>query len=504
MDVALARVLDDLRRAAHEVDPRTPVGIEGTQMPHAFGGYDLWRLAQALDWVEPYDIGNNIEMLRSFAPRLPFVTTAFARGQWEKHRIWYELLHGARGNIIWDEKFEMAPDGGKPGPRGDEVAPYYNEVRNGIGALLIQSERQSDPVAIHYSQPSLRVEWMLAQREKGDAWVKRSSSKERLDSEFLRLRESYCKLVEDLGLQYRFVSYAQVEDGELLRRGYRVLVLPRSTALSAAEAREIKAFVAQGGAVIADGEPGRFDEHGRKLTEPSLAGVAMTRWNALPYYQDRLLGKESDLRREAATVFEHTGVGPQFVVAGDAVGIETHTFRSGAVSIVALLSNPELRVDELGPPEFKSNGRFEKARSVRLVLPREYYAYDIRAGKTLGKRNDVSLTLDPYEPAIFAVSPTPVPPLRLSLPKTATRGEIVPVAFRFDRTPPGGRQVLHIDVLDPSGKLHRDYSGNVLVTGGAGVRPIPLAVNDPAGNWTIRVHDVISGQHVEMSLPVRD
>jgi hypothetical protein len=27
--------------AIRAVDPRTPVGIEGTQMPHAFGGYDL-------------------------------------------------------------------------------------------------------------------------------------------------------------------------------------------------------------------------------------------------------------------------------------------------------------------------------------------------------------------------------------------------------------------------------------------------------------------------------
>ncbi len=41
-----------------------------------------------------------------------------------------------------------------------------------------------------------------------------------MDSEFLRLRESYCRLVEDLGLQYRFVAYGQLEQGELLKRGY--------------------------------------------------------------------------------------------------------------------------------------------------------------------------------------------------------------------------------------------------------------------------------------------
>jgi hypothetical protein len=49
-----------------------------------------------------------------------------------------------------------------------------------------------------------------------------------------------------------------------------VLVLPRSSALSAAEARAIAEFVAQGGTVIADGVPGAYDEHSRKLERPQL------------------------------------------------------------------------------------------------------------------------------------------------------------------------------------------------------------------------------------------
>ena len=31
-------------------------------------------------------------------------TTSFATGPWEKHRVWYEMLHGNRGLIIWDDK----------------------------------------------------------------------------------------------------------------------------------------------------------------------------------------------------------------------------------------------------------------------------------------------------------------------------------------------------------------------------------------------------------------
>ena len=127
------------------------------------------------------------------------------------------------------------------------------ELRDGLGALIVNSRRLSDPIAIHYSQPSMRTEWMLARKPKGDAWIDRSSSTERMDSELLRLRESYCRLIEDLGLQYEFVAYGQVERGELPRRGYRVLILPRSSALSDAEAEGIRAFVKAGVVVIADG-----------------------------------------------------------------------------------------------------------------------------------------------------------------------------------------------------------------------------------------------------------
>jgi hypothetical protein len=506
MDTSYARAIRMGVDAVRSVDAHAYVGIAGGQMP-GWGGYDYWKLSQVLTAIEPYDIGNNIEMLRSFAPRLPFVTTAFARGPWEQHRIWYELLHGARGNIIWDEKFEMAPAGGNVGPRGEEVAPYYNELRNGLGALLIQSVRQADPVAIHYSQPSMRIEWMLAQRSKGEAWVHRSSSTERMDSEFLRLRESYTKLVEDLGLQYRFVSYAQVEDGELLKRGYRVLILPRSTALSAAETREIRAFVAQGGVVIADGEPGQFDEHCRKLATPSLASVAITRWNALPYYQQRLMGKEDELRRTAAAMLEQAGVRPEFPVVDESnqppVGVETHTFRNGAVRIVALLSNPELRVNELGPPDFKSNGRFEQTRSLKVVLPAELYVYDVRAGTMFGKRKEVTLKLGPYSPAIFAFSAEPVPDLHVAAPRSAVRGELVPLAIRFEAVPPGGVEVLQVDVRDPAGNLQREYSGNVLARGRTAVRAIPFAINDPAGTWRISVRDVLTGTREEATIEVR-
>lgn len=495
MDVSFASALDMGVRAIRSVDPDAFVAIAGAQMP-GWGGYDYYRLSQVLTAVEPYNIGNNIELLRSFNPAIPVVTTAFARGPWEQHRIWYELLHGARGNIIWDEKSDLVTRDGAVGERGREVAPYYNEIRGGLGALLINSVRQADPIAIHYSQASMRTEWMLAAKPKGDAWRNRNASTERTDNEFLRLRESYCRLVEDLGLQYRFVAYAQLEQGELLKRGYRVLILPRSSALSDAELAAIREFRAQGGLVIADGEPGTFDEHSRRRPRPALTG--MTSFQALDYHQLRITGKEKEIHEAMRKLIGGQGVRPAFEVLdganGPAVGVETHQFRNGGITIVGLLSNPQMRVEELGPPDFKSNQRFEKPRTVRLLVPDGLYVQDVRAGKPLERKREISIALDPYQPAIFAFSPVPLPALRISAPARAARGEIARIGLSFDHAPLAERSVFHVSVSDPSGREATHYRANVVATGGAGEYVLSLAHNDPTGNWTVRVRDVLSGQ----------
>jgi hypothetical protein len=508
MDISYAGALKMGTDAIHSVDPQAYIGIGGGQMP-GWGGYDYSRIAQSLNAIEPYDIGNNIEILRSLNPAMAVLTTSFAQGAWEKHRVWYELLHGNRGLIIWDDKSAFIGHDNTVGDRGREVATYYNELRGGVAALLIASERVVDPIAIHYSQASMRAEWMLAQRPKGESWVTRNSSTEYRDSAFLRRRESWCRLIEDEGLQYNFVSYGQVEEGELLRRGYKVLILPHSSALSAAEAKEMRDFVAQGGTIIADGQPGAFDEHCRRLPKAQLdvlfESPASGRGKAiqltadiLNYHQDRLVGKEAATHRLMGQLLKQAGIKPEFIVTDASgkpvVGIEMHTFRNGGARIVALMTNPQLRVDELGPPEFKSNDRFAKPVTVRLTLPGDRLVYDVRARKAAGNLRELQVTLDPYEPAIFAIAPSPMPELEVSTPARVSRGDTAELGIGFGTGTPAARHVLHVDVVNPSGKIVDYYSGNLLGPEGRASKLVPVAVNDPPGRWEVRVRDLLTGQ----------
>ena len=524
MDIAYARALKMGTDAVHSVDRDAYVAIEGAQMP-GWGGYDYSRIAGAVNAIEPYDIGNNIEILRSLNPAMAVVTTSFQSGPWEQHRVWYELLHGNRGLILWDDKSAFIGPNNELGARAKEVGPYYNELRGGIGAQLIASERDSSMIAIHYSQPSMRTEWMLAQRPKGAAWAERTSSTERKDSDFLRLRESYCRLIEDEGLQYNFVSYGQVEDGELVKRPYKVLILPRSSSLSASEAESIHDFTARGGTLIADGRPGVFDEHGRRLAKGQLdelfdisdagpytthsygAGKAIYLNRAvLDYHQLRLVRKETAIHEMFAGILRQAGVRPEIAVTDSAgkppVGVEVHTFHNGGVTILALMSNPDLRVDELGPPNFRSNERFAKPAPVHVALPFDAYVYDMRARAALGRKRDIDITVQPYEPVILSICPAALPRIRVTAAARAARGTDLRITIASEGSSVASRHAMHVDIIDPSGNAVEYYSGNLIASRGNAGRLVPLAMNDPAGRWTIKVHDLLSGQEVSGSFEV--
>jgi hypothetical protein len=487
MDVSFADALRVGVEAIHSVDPTAHVGIAGAQMP-GWGGYDYARLTNVLGFFEPYDIGNNIEIIRSLAPSTPVVTTSFASGPWEKHRVWYELLHGNRGLIIWDDKREFA------GARGQEAKPYYNEIRGGVGALLINSRRLADPIAIHYSQASMRTAWMLQHQPKGERWMARTASTERLDSDFLRLRESYCRLVEDLGYQYNFVSYDGVERGDLVRGGYRVLILPDSNSLSEAEARAIRDFAARGGVVVSATAPGEFDEHSRRLPRSSLEGVATVRLEGdiLNYHQHRVAGTEAATLDAARSKFAGFGIAPAVRIDSGS-GVETHTFRFGALTLLALHTNPQLRVNELGPPEFKSNQRFERTRQLLVRLPRAMHVYDVRRGAALGKLAQWDAVLDPFEPRLFALSETQLADPVLSAPAAVSRGDVVELGLSAPEA-----RIYHIDLVDPAGRVAPHYSGN-----SKGGWRWPLAASDAPGRWTVRVRDALTGWTASRAVEVR-
>jgi hypothetical protein len=501
MDVAFARAIKNGTDAVHAADRDAISAIEGAQIP-GWGGYDYALLSGGVDAMELYDFGENIPIARSFNPGLIMLTTSSKSGPAEAHRVWRELLRGTRGLILWDEKNEFTGGDGNLGDRGRAAAPYFREIRGGIGALLINSRRRTDPVGILYSPASRRIHWLLDRRATGEDWSRRNASTEYEDDAIRTATQNFANALQHMGVQYRFVSSTEVREGTLREGAYRVLILPHAIALASSEAAEIRDFVDRGGVVIADGEPGLFDEHGRMMSPPLLSemfpgparrpsvtfafgkGQAIYLASSAPHRPKRNQG--------LSEILDAAGAGPAFPIlrmdGKPAEDVESYVFTNGEITIVALQR------------DYVSPSNAPNKESLAVQLPGELYAYDIRAQRALGRSDRVEVELDAVEPVLLSLSEQPLSRPSAAGPRTVHLGETL--EFHIASGTPGARAALHIDVIGPDGAAIPDYSGNVLADSAEAVRVLPLAFNDETGVWKLHVRDLLSAVTETIELQV--
>jgi hypothetical protein len=516
MDVAFARALATGTRAVHAADRTARAAFEGGQIP-GWGGYDYSRLAKAVDVMELYDGGGNVEILRSLNPGAIILTTSFGKGPREIHEIWRELLRGSRGVILWDPQEEIVTADGTAGDRGRDLAATLRDIRSGLGSLFIHSHRETAPIAILYSPASMRVQWMVDWRSKGDAWSARDPNSVYEDDSAVRSSMTrFFGLLRHIGIEPRVLASESIEQGELQRGKFRVLILPRVLSLSRAEAREIRRFVAAGGVVIADGEPGRFDQHGRHRQKPPLAdlfrnlsapdGQAFGKGRVISFPPDEGGNSGRDPRQFLRQTLAAARVTPAIEVLGNDHGaapadVELSQWHNGAVTVIALQrdlpdpprSNPDLA--EQVP------GRLD--RMITVKLPRPAFLYDLIEKKPLGHGDRFEVRLDPLRPTILAASPEPRQRPRLSGPRRARPGEVA--RLRLETTPndKAAATVIHVDVIDPLGKPLRAFGENLLLHHGVLTWTFRIPPTAQPGKWQIRVADVSGGGTTVWEIDIR-
>jgi Beta-galactosidase len=495
MDVAFARALKAGTDAVHGADPHAVAAIEGGQIP-GWGGYDYARLAHAVDAMELYDFGDNVEIVRSFNPREILLLTTSGAGPAVEHRVWDELLRGIRGLILWDERRQFVDGAGRLGPWGRAAAPYFTAIRDGLGGVLIDSTRHTDPIGILYSQESFRIQWLLDRRASGEDWTRRSSGTEYQDNAIRFSTRNFVGAIEHMGLQPRFVSSAALERGGLRDAGYRVLILPHTIALSQAGAAALRGFVGRGGVLIADGEPGRFDGHGRRREQAPLralfAATDAAEGIAPGVGRAILLSSPDSIDswngRLLARVLGAAGIAPRYPLThpdGSPVrDVETYSFDNGGVTILALMRDlPAAGGIPFSPPN--------QREPVVVTLPQPRAVYDMHAHRELGIMQRIPVGLDRVEPAILALSAAPPAPPTLSVPASAHLGDTVGLTLRLASG--AAHDVVRLDVADPEGKPLPRYSGNIVTSRATAETVLPLALNDKPGTWLLRATDPLSG-----------
>jgi hypothetical protein len=228
--------------------------------------------------------------------------------------------------------------------------------------------------------------------------------------------------------------------------------------------------------------------------------------DTLNYHQDRLMNKEGPVHKLVGDLLRSNGVRPEFIISDAAeqppVGVEMHVFRNGGVRVITLLSNPQMRVDELGPPDFRSNARFEKPVTFKLSLPSAMNVYDLRRAEPLGVKRELMVKLDPYEPTILSLAETPMAKLDVLAPAEIQRGSTARIGISCPRSS-AAAEVFHVEVMDPKGNDVPFYSENLIADHGRVVKLLPFALSDAAGAWTVRIHDMLSGQSTTETITVQ-
>jgi hypothetical protein len=423
MDGSLADVLDDLRRAVHGVDPLTPVGIEGTQMPNAFGGYDLWRLSQALDWVEPYDIACAREIFGSFMPGRPIVTTVFESDAGHAaRRLWHLLLEGDRGCIVWwSEDCVNCNDPAYPlTAKARALAPALAKMTSPLARLFLRAQPERDPIFLHYSQPSIQVDWLLESRVDGATWLRRFSSFEAEHNQMAQARDGWLKALQDLGYSPRFISSEQIESGQLPDGAGAALILPSSWALSGKEIQQMRRFAlpaatkanAPSHVLLFDGFPGLFDQHGKLRPAASdnlFAGPDGFKGDAARYAVERLAPSPPAASPNlAAWLAARLRLMPPAISLPADARVRVFRFRAPYGRLLAFERNVEYAMSE-SLKQAGGNESLEKPLRLDVALPRLAHLYDLRSETYLGYANRLRFTLDPWRPAVFAQTASKLP-----------------------------------------------------------------------------------------------
>jgi hypothetical protein len=280
MDSQFTAAIATLVEFAGQQAPGVPVGIVGGQSPSAFGGYDYSKFTGAVQWIESYDIGGTNELLGSLwhESRKPIVQTFFASGDATRDAwfLWYYWAHGNSAVIAWpDSRGKPWFDAGQIRPDIEQLEDTFRELQSLELAPLSQptARLRREPVALLYSHASVQASWATDALTHGKTWPRRSSSLDNKCSSSAKNRIAWNKLLEDCGVQARWVTEAEVAAGTLREEGIRLLILPRALALAEPTCVAIEQFAQQGGYVVADYWAALLDEHGRgRSVEDRLVG----------------------------------------------------------------------------------------------------------------------------------------------------------------------------------------------------------------------------------------
>jgi beta-galactosidase len=542
-----------------KIDPLARTGFEGTDSfslrkltTRSRQGGDLDRFVRDLDYYGSYE-GPGNEVMRSIAP------AGFPMGSWIGYtpdveellfKYWQQVTD--RMNTVqwwrWDNLSGyhgyLAPNLA-PFPATQELFDDTQIVRDGLGALIMDSEMHDDGIAMLYSMPSTHIAHFDGNQTYG---------------KYTRDHDRWHHVLHDAGLQFRYVTDRMLRLGEFDASRYKVLILPLAFAMGPEEAEAIRRFVRDGGTVIADLRPALYDGHCKPLGTGALDdvfGIARTgnldarpvdrvalqgeidgqpvsmrwgNWHGRDIYPEMVVDPNVELTSgealgEAYLIHFWTGLkAPVGIVnrygKGRAIllnfsvyyapvetlvpdllaaagvhpavrlsdrrgtrlsGIEVSRWRNGNIELLALL------------------GDYEGEVEVGLSGPRQ--VYDMKRHLDHGATEAFTTPLRPNRASFFALLPAPPSSPRLDVPSPVQRGSVVEATVHVPKA--AGAHAVTIRATMPDGRDAAWLGATLVVHDEPVPVMLPMAYNDPVGVWEIQATDAYTGRTTTASVTVR-
>jgi len=129
---------------------------------------------------------------------------------------------------------------------------------------------------------------------------------------------------------------------------------------------------------------------------------------------------------------------------------------------------------------------------------------DVRTGDYLGFNDSATIDLPSYKAKLLCLLPYRVMRVNVEGPATVNRGDHVSLqaTVETDGEAPG-EHVLYFEVTSPTGARRPLYCKTRTAPEGRAELTIPLALNDPAGEWMVMVRDVMTGAEGRISALIR-
>lgn len=478
MDTVGPNAFAQLAQSIRELDPGAKVGLCGTESNSTWFGHDWFHLCISMDFIVGYGDATTIpnianfrglqrEFQRSFRQpgALLGCWVGYGESDFYRDQALKLLLHGFNGIAYFSGE-----------PVAYEDFPYLNydfalshraqisgegvrEIRQGLDQLLWSSKRDNSGIAIYLSQPSLHVASALGTE---GTWGSN--------------HVAITRALEDAGMQYDFVSPEQVEKGILKERSYRLLVMPGVSCLSDGEISALRSFITAGGGFIYDRSPGMLDGHGKsRPTTSVLEGATALAFSIAP---DR--AANATAMRQALDKLALPSPVQLELSEKSFLPTETIIHRNGDHLLISLQTDVE-KWDQPKP-------------SVRITMPKAGYVYDVREGKSLGKTQIATATLDPMHILLYAVLPYEVKGVTVTpVQKSVKQGASATVRLNLQASGKPGTHFLRVSIQSPNGETRPGFSRTVRCNAGHGETALNFALNDPTGKWKVTARDVETG-----------